>query len=385
VSGDESLATAPVSSARRVHVPALDGMRGIGILAVMVIHFARVDPGGFGVHAEWKAAVDVAAFALPMFFVLSGFLITGILLETREKPHYFRNFYVRRALRILPLYYGVLALLFVVHPSWGRGLGGTSSPLWLWTYVANFEMARRGHCTYAFLCHFWSLTVEEQYYLVWPLIVFALRPRRLLAICAILGVASVILRIAFTFVWHNSAAAYVLTPCQLDPLCAGGALAVLVRKRSLLDLRVVARFAVSISVAAFFLLRWYKQPMMSRQVVVGGPLLLCFLVGGIILLAIGESGFFRAVLGTRPLTFLGKYSYGLYVFHSPLMPFLDRCFPRSDLGRALGSPRAGLAVSVLMSITATLVVAIASFELVEKRFLRLKAWFGGREERGVKT
>src|SRR5258708_3176293 len=111
---DSSLATAPVTSPRRVHMTALNGMRGLGILAVMVTHFTRVDRSGAGVSALWLAAADVSTYALPMFFVLSGFLITGILLEAREKPHYLRNFYVRRALRILPLYYGVLGLLFVV-------------------------------------------------------------------------------------------------------------------------------------------------------------------------------------------------------------------------------------------------------------------------------
>ncbi len=372
----DELATAPVRSSSRVHLPALDGMRGAGILVVMITHFARVNPSGAGVPVAWMAAVDISAYALPMFFVFSGFLITGILLEAREKPRYFRNFYMRRALRILPLYYGVLTLLFVIRPSWGRMLGGTSSPLWLWTYVANFEIARRGHCTYAFLCHFWSLMVEEQYYLVWPLIVLALRPRWLLAVCAIMAGFSVILRIVLTFVWHNAAAAYVLTPCQLDPLCAGGALAILVRERPLPQLRTFARIAVSISLAAFVLFRGYEQPAMSDRVVVGRPLLSCFLFGGVILLAIGDSGLFRAVLGARPLTFVGKYSYGLYVFHSPLMRFLDLCFPRDALARALGSPAFGLGLSVLLSIAGTLVVAIASYELFERQFLKMKTRFG---------
>ena len=358
-----------------MHLPALDGMRGIGILAVMVTHFSRVTPTSHGVSARWRSALDLSAFALPMFFVLSGFLITGILLEARDKPHYFRNFYVRRALRILPVYYGTLAVLFVFRPGWGRALGGSSNPVWLWTYVANFEMARRGHCTYAFLCHFWSLTVEEQYYLVWPLIILAVRPKRLPAVCAILGASAVILRIWLTTGGRHLQAAYVLTPCQLDPLVTGALLALLVRKRRLPDLRTFARLAVIGSLVAFFLLRLYEEPMMSRRLVVWRPLLSCFLFGGVILLAIGESGLFRAVLGARPLTFLGKYSYGLYVFHMPLIPFLGLCFPRSDLGRALGSQHAGVALSILLSIAGTLVVAIASYELFEKRFLRLKTRF----------
>ncbi|MGH9443114.1 MAG: acyltransferase family protein [Thermoanaerobaculia bacterium] len=372
---DESLASAPVSSTRRVHLPALDGLRGVGILVVMITHFSRVNASDASVSAGLRSAVDVSTFALPMFFVLSGFLITGILLEAREKSHYFRNFFIRRALRILPLYYGVLAVLFILRPSWGRALGGTSSPIWLWTYVANIEMARHGHCTYAFLCNFWSLTVEEQYYLFWPFVVFALGPRKLLAACAALGVGAVALRVAFAFDWHNVGAAYVLTPCQLDPLCAGGALAILVRKWPPERYRGLARIAVAGSLAVFLVLGWYRKSGMGRELVVGRPLLSCFLFGGIILLSIGETGFLRTFLGARPLTFLGKYSYGLYVFHSPLIPLFGVCFSRARLASALGSPLAGLGISVLLSISACLLLSIASYEVYEKRFLRLKVRF----------
>jgi peptidoglycan/LPS O-acetylase OafA/YrhL len=382
VSGDESLATAPVSSPRRVHLPALDGMRGIGVLLVLVVHFSGIRPVAPYGHSVAEPVLDFLAFAfgIPLFFVLSGFLITGILLEARDKPGYFRNFFARRILRIFPLYYGVLAILFVFHPAWGRALGATSSPRWLWMYVSNIESARHEHLTYGYLGHFWTLAVEEQYYLVWPFIVLAFRPRKLLAVCAVLGVSSLILRIVLTAGWKHTVGAYVLTPCQLDPLCTGGALAVLVRKWPLARFRVFARFAVFGSLAAYVLLGWYKQPRTYRQQVVGRPLLSCFLFGGVILLAIGESGFFRRVLGARPLTFLGKYSYGLYVFHYILLPFFSMCFPPAEIGRSLGSPRAGVVISILLSIIGTLVVAIASYELFEKRFLQLKKWFGGREQ-----
>lgn len=371
----DSLAAAPISSSRRIHLPALDGMRGIGILAVMVTHFANHDPSLKG-FSDSAAILDVSAWAMTMFFLLSGFLITGILLEAREKPHYFRNFFARRVLRIFPLYYGVLAILFVLHPGWGHAIGGSLSRRWLWLYGSNIEMARHETRTYGFLSHFWSLAVEEQYYLVWPFIVAAFRPRKLFFVCCALGLLSVVFRIVFVEWGNHVVSAYILTPCQLDPLCTGGALAILVRRGGLPRLRAPARVAVAGSLGVFFLLGWYKLGILSRTLVIGRPLLSCFLFGGVLLLAAGDSGICRRVLGARAFTFLGKYSYGLYVFHFPLLPVFKVCFPREAIGRSVGSPLAGLLFAVLFSITSTLLLSIASYELYEKRFLRLKGRFG---------
>ncbi len=374
--GDETLATAPIVSARRVHLPALDGMRGLSILVVMSVHFATT-PSDASVPSAAPPALDALAFAfgIQMFFVLSGFLITGILLEAREKPRYFRNYYARRMLRTFPLYYGTLVVLFLLFPSWGHAVGGVSSPRWLWLHLSNWEIAGRNQWSYGYLSHFWSLAVEEQYYLLWPFLVLALRPRWLLAACVVLGVSSFALRIVLTVGWTHLVGAYVMTPCELDPLCAGGALAILVRKWPLARLRPFARASILGAAAAFFLLGWHHHARTSRQQVVGRPLLSCFLFGGILLLAIGESGLFRGFFSARPLTFFGKYSYGLYVLHFPLCPFFARVFPRGEIGRALGSASVGAAAAVLLSILGSLVVAIASYELFEKRFLRLKALF----------
>ena len=110
---DEALATAPIDSSRKVHLPALNGLRGVAILSVLVVHFAGIDPSTPGGLDSNVPFLDLLAFALgtPVFLLLSGFLLTGILLRARGKPHYFRDFYARRALRIFPLYFAVLAVL----------------------------------------------------------------------------------------------------------------------------------------------------------------------------------------------------------------------------------------------------------------------------------
>ena len=150
-------------------IPALDGLRGIAILLVLIHHLTIYRPEG-GLDS-WIAAVPLFGWCgVNLFFVLSGFLITGILLDTRDSPVFYRSFFARRVLRIFPLYYGVLFLGFVLAPlllpmpdAYGR------HQLWLWTYLANFAMPfGKGEPAFS---HFWSLCVEEQFYLVWPFLV----------------------------------------------------------------------------------------------------------------------------------------------------------------------------------------------------------------------
>ena len=132
---------------------------------------------------------NYGSYGVELFFVLSGFLITGILYDAHNKPHYFRNFYMRRILRIFPLYYGVLALVFFVAPLIPLLRGPTLDYLvdrqaWAWLYAVNIYIAKHGEWSFSYLDHFWSLAIEEHFYLFWPLVVFLLarRPRALIAV-----------------------------------------------------------------------------------------------------------------------------------------------------------------------------------------------------------
>src|SRR6185503_19750329 len=173
-------AAAGTSSASRSHVPSLDGIRGLAIAIVLVHNGTFILHGSHATLPKVAAAVAAAGWlGVQLFFVLSGFLITGILLDSRTRPQFFRTFYTRRTLRIFPLYYAFLAsALFIVPllanvPDWHAT--ALRNQVFYWTYTSNWA----NPLGYAIpgLSHFWSLAVEEQFYLFWPVVVFFGSPR----------------------------------------------------------------------------------------------------------------------------------------------------------------------------------------------------------------
>lgn len=164
------------------HIKALDGFRGIAIVLVLLFHLYGFDPVRWITILGW-IGVDV-------FFVLSGFLITGILLDNKQRNSYYKVFMIRRILRIVPLYYLVLVLFFIISrfvtfPGAGYLL---HNQLYFWTYTPNYLFAFYGWPKgFEGLNHFWSLAIEEQFYLFWPFFVFMLNPRQLLFACIFLS------------------------------------------------------------------------------------------------------------------------------------------------------------------------------------------------------
>src|SRR5262245_10664845 len=160
------------------HIPALDGIRGIAILLVLLFHFGQYGHGlpypAVFVDKLFHRICQIGWVGVDLFFVLSGFLITGILYDSKGRNHYFRNFYVRRCLRILPLYYFSLILFLIVLPKLFPLHTGFRSlrqdSFWYWTYLSNVRVAYRGWDSFGVLDHFWSLAVEEQFYLLWPIV-----------------------------------------------------------------------------------------------------------------------------------------------------------------------------------------------------------------------
>jgi peptidoglycan/LPS O-acetylase OafA/YrhL len=350
--------------------PSLDGLRGVSILAVMSYHLGLIRGGFLGVD---------------IFFVLSGFLITTLLTDEwiRSGSISFRKFYMRRALRLLPalvvlaiacdfatvifarLYWPPEAFVPVVF-------GMAYASLVALFYVTNWVMISGQ--TLWILGHTWSLSIEEQFYVLWPLCLLALlkwiRHRGLILSFLTLGIASsLILRIALVraqapvtrvFVGLDTRFDELLIGCMVGVLCSWGLLATSRRSQLLLAAGAVAGAAI---LAVLLWKASSKEPAMLQ----GGLTVAAGSAGVLIADVVARpAGWLARALAREPLVGIGRISYGLYLWHFPIV---YSCGALIIDGTRPDLPRAALAIGL------TFVAAIASFRWVERPMLRLKRRF----------
>ncbi len=360
--------------------PALDGLRTLAFLMVFLHHYDSLPWGWAGVD---------------LFFVLSGFLITGILYDTRNDPFRARNFYIRRTLRIFPLFYGVMLLLALTRPwaHWQWSLKWIIWPL----YVGNFMVLHlnplnssaerlaffepygliHGHLIVLNLGHFWSLCVEEQFYLVWPWLVFWIGNRRkLMWICALTVPACLIARMVgqhFAPSWLYQQGFLVrFSPFRVDDLLLGGLLALLMRSPSKATALRAARWLLPPSLVVALLLialvcarripvAAYPYPGWLQT---GGFTLIALLSFLLIATAVQTGTWLYFVFSWRPLRWAGRITYGAYVFHDIAHQPLYFLGTRLHMGARFQIPFAVLCLTYL--------AAWLSFRFVETPFLKLK-------------
>jgi peptidoglycan/LPS O-acetylase OafA/YrhL len=358
----------------------LDGVRGLAILMVLAHNLNVLAGRQTRAGQAVELLDDLGWVGVQLFFVLSGFLITGILLDSRESDNYYRAFFARRVLRIFPLYYGTLFVAFVVLPLVSSHHPPPDGQIWLWTYTSNWA-APAGHDNPEFP-HFWSLAVEEQFYLVWPFVVRALSPRRLLALCIGLAGAAFWIRFGMRLGGSGPQPVYMWTICRMDALALGAAVAALLRMPRAAALverrdRAIGWGALALGLAGFFVTRGDPRTTGLSQTI--GYSILALTFAALVFVAVmaegGRRGALYHVLAWRPLRVLGIYSYGMYVFHMPIhraigLPILRRWAEEDE---SIGA-KWGIAYFVAVS-AATLVVAVASYHLIEQRFLGLKRYF----------
>jgi peptidoglycan/LPS O-acetylase OafA/YrhL len=377
----------------RGHLPVLDGVRGLAVLMVLLLHFVGSMLPTTLAERVIVGVTNYGSYGVELFFVLSGFLITGILYDARNKPNYFRNFYMRRLLRIFPLYYGVLALVFWVAPLVPPLRGPTLDYLvdrqaWAWLYAVNFYIAKHGEWSLSYLDHFWSLSIEEHFYFAWPLVVFLLarRPRVLIAASLTASLGAMLARFVGSAAGLSWWTTYVFTPFRLDGLALGAFLAVTARQPGGLDRLARALPRAAAAAGGLLAVTFVWTRLVSRQglelvLPVRASLILvllaCLLVWALLAPERSvTSRFFRS----RSLVFLGTYSYGVYVYHHFISYYLTTNRTELELARWLGSHGLAVALQATLGASASLAIAYLSYELFEKRFLGLKRLFESSRE-----
>ena len=341
----------------RRYIPELDGLRAFAIAGVLLVHsnFSFRLPVLEMVRCWGWIGVD-------LFFVISGYLITSILLGTREQPHYYRNFYARRGLRIWPLYYLLMFFVFVVSPHLGAWAKQDYNPAVIhWPYylfyVQNLVYPRLGSFA---LVITWSLCVEEQFYMVWPFLV-RLCSRRGLTMIAL---SVLVLGTPFRMYLHavNDSLGFFFTFSRLDPIAAGALVAL--HPRWFKHAWLLAPWTV-----------WLLWRGHFEFVFLG--LALTF-AGFVSYAVLNENRMLRA----RPLRFVGKVSYGVYILH----PILMGVFWMTPLYSAAAHLPYTHILRMVGQVLFTIPFAAVCWYLFEKPILGLKRFFeagGEHKERGV--
>ena len=363
------------------HIDSLDGLRGLAILLVFLYHYL---PRNLYNPLSWLASVGWTG--VDLFFVLSGFLITGILYDTRKSTNFFRVFYARRALRLFPLYFFAVGIVLFVAALNHAPMSWKAIPFYI--YGANVMLALRNgspdFSPYLSCAHFWSLALEEQFYSLWPLAVFfVFRRRPLMQICAGGFLGALLLRIILTHLQVSPWILYTELPTRMDSLLAGAMLALALRghrpdlwlsRRMLYPLLAgccLVLVALFIQARTLF---FSSSAMTSWGYSMTAGVYFCVLALALV------PGTIPNRLGRIPtLRFFGRYSYGLYIWHqlpAPVYHPWQVWFIRNIHPLFLGQ------IAYTMTLLAiSTAVAVSSYHLLELRFLKLKSRFRYQERK----
>ena len=351
-------------------LPALDGLRGVAILMVLLHQLLAVDPAALGPWARRAShVIDIGWVGVTLFFVLSGFLITHLLLALQGQPGTLRVFYARRALRIVPLAWLMVLVMFVLLP--GLGLRGVSDQpdhaAWYLLFLANWAQVFRLGGTE--LPSFWSLGVEEQFYLLWPALLAGRSARAVLWLALAVAAVGVALRVAMVALGAAPEGIYVNTFARMDALAAGAALAAALRLPSAtgwLRLHRHRLAAAALAIALIGLLATHGFPRLRPIGQTLGYTLQTLIFTLWLAAALGaDLGNSASALHARWLRSFGQYSYAIYVAHHPLHMLAGPRL-REALGQT-GLDGLPIALAYIVAGTALLwVLGWLSWSLIER-------------------
>ena len=350
------------------HILALDGVRGLAIALVVSFHSGLLIKQPFNAAEKvWMGFASIGWSGVDLFFVLSGFLITTILIQTREDERYFRNFFMRRVLRIFPLYFGALLLIL-------SRVNINDDQIWYWLFAQNWLPVFGGGKQLTQLQPFWSLAVEEQFYLVWPLVIFWLRPKHVPVFCVLIAVAALVARCVAKSNGVEFWTIATVTPFRLDALAMGALVACLRssdRGKRILKAApaVLVASLIGLCVVGYFDKGYRMNGQLSQT---AGYTLYALMSAGLIAMIAEQHALCRTprrLLESKYLCYLGNRSYAIYLLHMPVLMFMNNVYSRMREKDTSG----WLDVQCFFfGVCICLILAEVSWQLYERQFLKLK-------------
>lgn len=370
-------------SADRGRLGALDGLRSL-ILVVLFVHFTY--RAGSQLFSGWFLSLFTGAFfigatSIDIFFVLSGFLITGILLDTTHSGTYFRTFYLRRFVRIVPIYYLFLFLFLIVLP---RVATWDTTPLQLtpleqasyWGYFVNIARVHDWKLA-PHTEHLWTLSIEEQFYLLWPIVVRLCSASRLKVVCIGCIAVAPVARWGVLLMFPDTLGFFTHTLTRFDGLAFGSLIAVFWRDQTGMPRFIATVRAMGLVAAAIMVTSLAFKIVSSSEFELGNLNDIVYVTASVYFAALvvlatlqaDGQGRWRRLLGSWPLRTVGTYSYAIYILHEPMSYALDRSgLYRLPIGLGISDVFRYCLVMTCLSLA----VGAASWHFFEKPILRLR-------------
>jgi len=364
----------------RHHFHSLDGLRGVAVLVVVAFHYYPRHA-----HDPLGALAGFGWLGVDLFFVLSGFLITGILFDTVQEPRFFRNFYVRRVLRLMPIYLIMVAVVLII--SFFHGERPTIWALPFFAYGSNTigDLQKDigvGHTMV--LGHLWSLAVEEQFYFFWPPLIFFMRSRKRILRACLLGCLA-LFGLRIWILMHPNPFTLSMAdelPLHMDGLLLGGALSMLMRDAhsiaALTAKKLYPGFVAGGTEIVLCAMRAHSAHFSRFPMDLFGTLSAAIGFFCVIALALQPQSWVHRMGSWQPLRVLGRYSYGLYLWHQLPDAAVRRFEVRVETIVRL--PIANSLIAFSLVFGGCLLVAMLSYHLIELPFLKMKRYFAYRDE-----
>jgi peptidoglycan/LPS O-acetylase OafA/YrhL len=367
------------------HIPVLDGIRAFAILLVCLAHFFAVDENYlYNSNAILGSVIfkisRIGLRGVELFFLLSGFLITNILLESKKSSRYFTTFYARRFLRIFPLYYFVLTICFIILPQiTSLDLNANrviQNQVWLWTYTSNLPSLSasfwNGGSNFPGFGHFWSLCVEEHFYVFWPFLIYFSNEKwlpRLMWSVVLISVFSIL----FVYLSNNMFPILSWTTIRCMGVLSLGGLIAYYKKNTIIYEKIITvsnktiiPFGILFLIVSFIPRRYELQEILVYFTAV-------IFFSELIIVSFEGNRFASMIFNHKPLFFIGKISYGIYVYHGIFMHIFVKY--QGCIKFYISNGVIGTIIYTLICTTVSVFIAWVSWIIIEQPILKLKKHF----------